>query len=284
MKYMFNFLFHCGGKDRSKRGLVFGGVSFFVFLVCAGLMGGTRISYADPFSLEQGEWKSLDQFVEDNKKGSPTEKDEQPQPVATSPAAKQAVADLPSAPKVVAAPDRAIHIPVMPSEATDALPQSSAKAADNGANGSENGSERKFDQAGSVADKNWETIEQQKQEEQAAGKPPLPVRLVGLPSERSKPVADAVIKPKKAAAPKQAPAPKASKEACDALASSRQKQLAAIESDKRTLAALQAAIAELGLSKKLSFTPRSQTADLNPSSRAASGADSSGAKEPEAKK
>ena len=49
------------------------------------------------------------------------------------------------------------------------------------------------------------------------------------------------------------PKPPATAAACDALTAHKKRQLAAIESDRKTLAALQAAIAELGLGAKLDF-------------------------------
>ncbi len=61
-------------------------------------------------------------------------------------------------------------------------------------------------------------------------------------------------------------------EACEALKAFRKKQLAAIESDRQTLNALQAAIAELGLENQIDFTGKGSEMNTQPNSdRPASG-------------
>ncbi|NTU76905.1 MAG: hypothetical protein HGA90_03710 [Alphaproteobacteria bacterium] len=85
---------------------------------------------------------------------------------------------------------------------------------------------------------------------------PLNVRLTTLPDSRNVPMSAGSATKKRAS-------PKASKtetaqvkpplDTCPALTAHKKRQLQAIESDRQTLSALQAAIAELGLEKKLNF-------------------------------
>lgn len=88
---------------------------------------------------------------------------------------------------------------------------------------------------------------------------PLEVRLATLPDRQITPIPlGSVTKPRAqrvAAKPLPITTPKtpAAAAACDALTAHKKRQLAAIESDRKTLAALQAAIAELGLGSKLDF-------------------------------
>jgi hypothetical protein len=86
-----------------------------------------------------------------------------------------------------------------------------------------------------------------------ASSEPLNVRLAGLPDSRITPIpGTAVTKPQ--APEKKAPTPaKANKPECTPYTAYKKQQLAAIESDRKTLTALQAAITEMGLDKKLDF-------------------------------
>jgi len=81
------------------------------------------------------------------------------------------------------------------------------------------------------------------------------VRLANLPDSRITPIPEgAITKPQPQVLAKVAAKPKRNPEVCAAVTAYKKQQLAAIESDRQTLNALQAAIADLGLDKKIDFT------------------------------
>lgn len=93
-----------------------------------------------------------------------------------------------------------------------------------------------------------------------SGKPILNIRLAGLPDSSIAPVPAGAATKKRSVIAASTPVPEVepqpttrNPEVCAAVTAHKKRQLAAIESDRQTLNALQAAIAELGLSKQLDF-------------------------------
>jgi len=155
----------------------------------------------------------------------------------------------------MAQPTRPLNLPVMPG-----VNQSRETATANTA--------AEDEQTTEIDDKEWKNA--QTAAKKASRKTveekqmPINVRLATMPDNKTKAMPGApIIRPHKKAeektAEKQAPKPKTPQaekknpEACAALTAYRKKQLEAIESDRKTLSALQAAIAELGLNKELDF-------------------------------
>ncbi|MDD5586417.1 MAG: hypothetical protein PHY92_05610 [Alphaproteobacteria bacterium] len=148
---------------------------------------------------------------------------------------------------VLAQPTRPLNLPVMPG----------LGLTDGGKENSDNNR-----RAGPVDEYRWQDAKTAARdafsgEDEEREQTPLSVRFAGLPDGRMTSVPGApVTKPHKKTQPAKETSPTAvprNPEACAALTAYRQRQLAAIESDRQTLNALQAAIAEMGLDKKLDF-------------------------------
>lgn len=151
---------------------------------------------------------------------------------------------------------RPVDLPVMPG-VTPSSPSPLAQGEDDGAG---------EDQAALPQDNAWKDAKAAAKAALAkkpAANIPINVRLAILPDERVKAApGKPIIRPRKEPheASKKIPVvkkppdvKKSEPEACAALTAFRKKQLEAIESDRKTLSALQEAIAELGLDKKLDF-------------------------------
>jgi hypothetical protein len=153
---------------------------------------------------------------------------------------------------ILAQPVRPLNLPVMPGLGLSAAAKDDPNV--NAANATGH--------ADPVDDALWRdaktTAKETPSGENDEGRAPLSVRFAELPDSHTvSATGSPVTKPHKKAqtvkeAKAKAPTP-ANPEACAALTAYRQRQLAAIESDRQTLDALQAAIAELGLDKKLDF-------------------------------
>jgi hypothetical protein len=158
--------------------------------------------------------------------------------------------------EAVARPTRPLNLPVMPGVGQ-------SKTTENPSTGAEGEKP-----ASEINDQKWKdaktTAKKAAKGEMEERQIPINVRLATLPDNKTKPIAGGpIIKPHKKnqqeeTAPrplkqKQQEAEKMNTEACAAITAYRKKQLAAIESDRQTLNALQAAITEMGLDKKLDF-------------------------------
>ena len=132
---------------------------------------------------------------------------------------------------------------------------------------------------------NWKNVDQLEKKPEATelseeAPAPRAIRLTALPSRNIVPVPAGSATPSntvgyKKPQPAATPAPastenaepvsaEANATACAAIDAYKKKQLAAIESDNKTLAALQAAISKLGLNKKLNFDGTSKTSEPEP--------------------
>ena len=215
---------------------------------------------ADPFA-QGGSWVSLDQFEE--QQAAQTEADAQAALVPPSPV--QTVTQ--KGEETLATPVRALDLPVMPANvARHAFEVSSTQEeADDWYK------EKKKWQPFEEADR--EILKQTEAEKLVSilGRDPFKVRFALLPgvtksimAERiSTNILDREAISEKAQAPKVAETAKIveeqkkTKEACEAFTEHRRRQLEAMESDRQTLAALQSALSELGLSKELGFMAKS---------------------------
>jgi hypothetical protein len=243
--------------------------------------GGVTPAYADddPFQFESTHWMSFERYKEKTKHGAPATDaadagaadDSVSTTVPTLGDAHNAAGESttvtpPTMTPTVAAPTRAIHIPVMP-------------GMNKGYNLRVNSTEDEKTPVAqithmdtqptiSIPEQNWQTP---KEAAQLAGKDsdsdsdehqPLNVRMSFLPNTYITPVPSPEYKSTHgrkpptavvAAAPEE-PKKKASDlAACAAVDAYKKKQLEAIESDRQTLTALQSAISQLGLQKELSF-------------------------------
>ncbi len=224
---------------------------------------------SEPFEVEQSGWMSLERFDDKTERFPETQKKEEPvsepppeaAPATPEAAATEAKAEDGGAPKP-SAPDRPISIPTMPgansgfsvrvNSTTDdtALPPPPTK------DGKPNLAlpESNWHDARSAA----ELLSVEKGNDAKRG--PLDVRLPSLPdvSVSSVPAGPATKNPRPLfpdkAKPKAVVKPKEDREAAAAIDAYKKRQMDALESDRRTLDALQAAISELGLSDKLDFS------------------------------
>lgn len=205
---------------------------------------GAQTPFVDPFSMDQQNWVSLDSY----------KPKEEPAPEPT-PAAPPEPAVPKSAEPVKAEPERPLNPPGMPQRAVQpSLTVSSTEDAKEPLIKEDRGW-RNFQED------QKEVVEEERAEQflQSLGKDGFKVRFPGLPSAEIKSIpAERISKSKldrenKTAKKKEAEKPKPTVEACEALNELKRRQLEAIESDRKTLAALQEALKELGLSEKLNF-------------------------------
>ena len=209
----------------------------------------------DPFDLESSSWMSFDRYKDKPAAWVATHKDPGEGPVI-----------MPViVPTPVLPPAREVALPAMPGLNKDAPPKVTSTADDADTDGAHlTNFENQPDLQ--LSGKNWldaADMARQAEEKKKSGDAEhsaLDVRLSYLPDSH---VAPADLKhkvvhhvvPKVATVQPTAPAatPAANPALCAALDSYKKHQLQAIESDRKTLTALQSAIAELGLKKQLSF-------------------------------
>ena len=249
-----------------------------VILACVGVLvaGIAEAADSEPFHVDDRQWMSLD-FYRDALKHPSSNDDNQTrapevaQPVPAAPAlpdVKEAAKDQTASAPVVAAPTRPIDLPVMPgvnkgydvkvsSTSDDVLPNTGVvKITD--------------DQPGFVLPAtHWQSATDVAHQIKPSGdedseNQPIDVRISYLPNKKIVP-ADAVGEAKTHGRPANAaqvasivPEPvksPAELAACAAVDLYKKRQLEAIQGDRETLKALQAAISQLGLQKQLSFIP-----------------------------
>ncbi|MDE2030130.1 MAG: hypothetical protein KGI97_06160 [Alphaproteobacteria bacterium] len=218
-----------------------------------------------PFHFENSQWMSFPHYKDAVKRGliaAPA----QPAAPDVAAAAQPSAPSQASAKPTIAAPRRPIDLPVMPTlnpnlnkgfilKATSTAAQSQLPPLP-------------VLRPGKPADihlrsDDWTSPKALTQEEQKDRKA-LPIRLSFLPNEAITPLPslshksaqslanDEIMKRAEEQAKPKTPAEAA---ACAAIDAYKKQQLEAIQSDQRTLKALQAAIAALGLQKKLGFIP-----------------------------
>jgi hypothetical protein len=232
----------------------------------------------DPFQMDSGRWMSYGRYKDNVQRGLiPQQKTPLETPVnnADNPLILNATDATPS----IAAPTRPLVLPVMPGmnkgfnvqiESTSDEKQTPAPKivnmdsnpelhlqTQNWLNATEAARDAERIKAGKITEENH---------------PPLNVRMSFLPDRKITPIPDAERKtthgrePAETAAAPRAPSLKdlkalpADLAACvAAIDSYKKKQLDAIQSDRQTLAALQEAIAQLGLQKQLGFIADSKS-------------------------
>jgi hypothetical protein len=237
---------------------------------------GSAYADEDPFQLESGHWMSFDHYKDSVKRGTipapnlpasslpdaTTSITEQSAQMATSPK---------SAMPTIAAPSRALNLPVMPglnkgfevqvTTTEDDAPASAAPVISTDAAQPEESDIH-------LSDKNWQNPASinrykksvQNEEDDTA---PLDIRMSYLPDSKITPVPSpdhlsghhqARIALEKSLITRKLQTKTANEAAaCAALDAYKKQQLDAIQSDRQTLKALQDAIASLGLQKQLGF-------------------------------
>ena len=246
----------------------------------------------DPFQLETAHWMSFDRYKEHAKTAVPAVEETAKTDKDTNAAddnghfidgTAEAPINVPSIP-VVAAPTRPLNPPLMP-------------GMNKGYNVQVNSTEDERPPLAQIThidteptvqlpEKNWqkasEVARAPSKESENGGDAdddhtPLDIRMSFLPNTRITPIPSpepktnhgrrpaqaAVLAAAKAPEPKKSPAELA---ACASIDAYKKRQLDAIESDRQTLTALQAAIAQLGLQQQLSFmtnTPANTTTQAN---------------------
>lgn len=216
-----------------------GAAVFFLLLFFSPAWGAAQ---DDPFTVDQGKWKSLESY------GSGEQKS-----VASAPLA------LPNLPAVLPEeetmrPDRPLNLPTMPGLAQDRTPASTEADSEELSS-----NEKDLWQTSDRFSSKTESLSLDKQKKSS-----VHIRLATLPNSRVTPIpADRVTKPlvdrqaqdwgEDKGKSKKPSKLQASPEACEALAAMRRRQLEALESDRKTLADLHKALSELGLTEKLSF-------------------------------
>jgi hypothetical protein len=200
------------------------------------LIGGLRAGIAladEPFAA--AEWQKVDQFVESHKPEAPLAASPEAPPVAS-----------PAAPEVTPSAEPGSEQMLPTSTTEDRGDRALVKKA--------------LDAVKPVPPPTTSSAAPPlpSVEKSAEGTSALPVRLTTLPNRQVKPIAAApAVRPRKKEAVKTPPKkdePPISQQACEALSEMRKRELAAIEKDRQTLTALQAAIKDLGLGNKLSLT------------------------------
>jgi hypothetical protein len=233
-------------------------------------LGGPALADDDaPFQMEPSSWMSFDRYKE--KPANWIAPDERAQaalqPVVVPPPL------TPAGMPVITAPTRAIETPALPGLNKDFDVRVNSTEDDNWKPSAA------FTNLNTVPDMdlqdNWQDaakaarLNKDKKQilETVSGHPAYDVRLSYLPTRITPiPKATPAKKPElaqtpippavaetAATAPKAKPKPVVDAAACAALDAYKKRQLAAIESDRKTLAALQNAIAQLGLGKQLNF-------------------------------
>ncbi len=212
----------------------------------------------NPFDLESSGWMSFDHYKDKPAAWVATHKDPGEGPV---------IAPV-TAPTPVLPPARAVALPVMPGLLKDEPPKVTSTADDTDTDGA------RLTNLDSQPDlqlsgKNWlDAAEMARQAEEKkksgdAEHQALDIRLSYLPDTHVAPaepkhktihhLTPKVAMAQPGAPTSAAPPPAADPALCAAIDNYKKHQLQAIESDRKTLAALQSAIAELGLKKQLSF-------------------------------
>ena len=161
---------------------------------------------------------------------------------------------------VLEQPNRPLNLPVMPGLGQSMPVQGNAMASNKtnalGAQLTGLATQPELQLAGSLWQdaKSAASLTDEDEEGSESKRTPLSVRLANLPDSRITPIPEgSVIKPHSPTPAKVAAKSKRNPEVCAAITAYKKQQLAAIESDRQTLNALQAAIADLGLDKKLDF-------------------------------
>jgi hypothetical protein len=260
-----------GGK---KYNSIKHNAGFGALLVLFALNAAPVLAADDPFDVESGHWMSFDHYKDADKRGILPAKPPEP---ADSPTSDTGASGAPTlAAPTVAAPTRPIDLPVMPglnkgftvqvNSTVDEQPAPSAAAGD-------------VEKTSPVSDKNWQSPASvqtaKKAEDDDTEDVPLNVRLSYLPNQKVTPVASpdrpsalkaghvALEKLLAAKAAQQAPKTPAETAACAAIDAHKKQELAAIQSDRETLKALQDAIHSLGLDKQLDFMQGGNNSALN---------------------
>ncbi len=243
----------------------------------------------DPFQFETGKWMSFNRYKDDSKKSRDAT------PESTTDSQNQTETPSSDAPPVAsteeqqttivkaAQPSRPVDLPVMPGVNMGYNIQVGSTEDD------EKSSKAEITNLDttpdlSVDNKNWQTrAEASQQLEQAERKngaetekqDALNIRLSYLPNPKINPVVPPQKPknhgrptPKQIAAAKSQEAQPVKKSpgeiaACAAIDAYKKEQLEAIQSDQKTLTALQQAISQLGLEKQLNFMPGSKGGDAN---------------------
>ncbi len=259
--------FIAGTKGRWLSGPL---LAFGIFLA---LSAPALAAEVDPFQIENTHWMSFDRYKDQTKNGATL-----PQNFPQNETAKtetNAVVNIPEMDSgadgspAVAAPTRPINPPVMPgmnkdydikvtSTETEKPPVAQITHIDS-------------KPTVHLPEMNWQSAADVAR--QSHGKTdsddvhtPLDVRMSFLPNEQMTPtpspasptttaarVKAAIAAANAATAIKEAPKSAADAAACAAIDAYKKKQLEALQGDRQTLAALQAAIAQLGLQKQLNF-------------------------------
>lgn len=235
---------------------------------------GNGLAWADdldPFHVEDGRWMSLDFYKEGLKENpapdqntSAAKQDIQPPSLAQQPSDTPKIP--PSSTPVVASPSRPLDLPVMPGVNDGYAIKVNSTADDTSGSYLPNLSDSKPDLV--LPEEHWKNAADfmhknthPSDEDAGDQHQDLDIRMSYLPNRDVKPAPepDHPHNHGRAAhsAPAIAPSPSASSKAeaaaCEAIDAYKKKQLEAIQSDRQTLAALQAAIAHLGLQKQLDF-------------------------------
>ncbi len=227
----------------------------------------------DPFDMEGGHWMSFDHYKDADTRGMlPPVKAPETADVSASDATASVNAPTLAAP-TVAAPARPIDLPVMPglnkgfsvqvNSTIEEQPASSAPPVD-------------VEKTAPVSDKNWQSPASvqtvRKADDEGGEDVPLNVRLSYLPDHRITPIAspdrESALKLGHVALEKLLAAKAAAKTpgetaACAAIDAHKKQELAAIQSDRETLKALQDAIHSLGLDRQLDFMQGGNNSALN---------------------
>jgi len=251
-------------------------MNLLVFFLIIGASAPVCAQMVDPFSSAGSGWVSLDSY---DKHATEPEKttDQKVQELMQATAQSAQGAQAKPKTEAQARPERALNFPVFPGQAARSGVVITSTEEDNKSWIQEKKDWAEFKKADEEAVK--QEAANQKLSEHNAGaddhkKDLFGVRYATLPSSQIQSIpADRISKPKldreaqaakdKAAAQGQGVAQgatsnkskvtKETTEACEAFVDYHRRQLAAVESDRRTLAQLKAALAELGLVDKLSF-------------------------------